>query len=61
MQKYAGKTEESKETIQHESANKNEGIVVTAATEDNSETVKQNRGNPQVYFDVKAGKLNLGK
>ena len=59
LQKYAGKTEEIKETTSVESDKKVEGTIT--ATEDKQEPVKQNRGNPQVYFDVKAGKLNLGK
>jgi len=59
LQKYAGKTEEIKEATPVESDKKVEGTIT--ATEDKQEPVKQNRGNPQVYFDVKAGKLNLGK
>lgn len=59
LQKYAGKTEEIKETTSVESDKKVEGTIT--ATEDKQEPVKQNRGNPQVYFDVKAGKLNLGR
>lgn len=59
MQKYAGKTEENKiESTSLESDTKSEGTIT--ATEDKQDTIKQSRGNPQVYFDVKAGKLNLG-
>ena len=62
MQKYAGKTEEDKQNNTPDVENKQvEALTESTTTGEKPETVKQNRGNPQVYFDVKAGKLNLGR
>lgn len=58
LQKYAGKTEENLEGETKATETENE-----KSAEDKTEAApaKKSRGNPQVYFDVKAGKTNLGR
>ena len=73
LQQYAGKTEEKKgaeEAAAEEEAaaaggnNKTETdapAAAPAAAAADAEKAKKPRGNPQVYMDVKAGKMNLGR
>ncbi len=63
LQKYAGKTEENKTSVDENSKETTEGTEASnARTENNKQEVqKKPRGNPQVYMDLKAGKTNLGR
>ena len=63
LQKYAGKTEENKNSTGEDDKEKVDGVESTNTGTENSkqEVPKKPRGNPQVYMDLKAGKTNLGR
>ncbi|KAI9550955.1 hypothetical protein GHT06_011421 [Daphnia sinensis] len=61
LQKYAGKTEENKSTLEENNKESSNGTASVADGENKQEVPKKARGNPQVYMDLKAGKTNLGR
>lgn len=61
LQKYAGKTEENKTPSEENNKEMPDGTASVAAGETKQDVPKKPRGNPQVYMDLKAGKINLGR
>ncbi len=61
LQKYAGKTEENKNPVEENNKEATEGKDNVSESETKSAVSKKPRGNPQVYMDLKAGKINLGR